>query len=117
MATDKARSDMEHYVRLAQNVLDQAYEHRTKNIADVIRERPHTSESELLENFLSDASRLAHSFVELSAWLELRDDRKAGVLGTRRGRERLETGETVRTRLVSPLGRPDPSTGKGWTPL
>jgi hypothetical protein len=81
MTDDRKAADIDHYVRLAQNILDEGMMSGGVPLVDIHRERPQYSESELVERFLSDAARLAHSFAELVSWLEqsinLRGPRRA----------------------------------------
>jgi hypothetical protein len=80
---------MEHYARLAQNIIDESVACAGRKLTEAIRERPGEREEELVDRLMAAATVLAAAYVELLSWLENATGRKAGVLGTRRGAERL----------------------------
>lgn len=86
---DRTMSDIEHYIRLANEIVASSVEQITRPLINPEMERPDLCESELVERFLADAARLADSYVRMVSWLTQAGNRRAGVTGGKRGRERM----------------------------
>lgn len=85
--------DMEHYIRLAQEIINASCERHRPRPRDYTGGDAVDIESELRDRLLASADRLGHDLAELLAWLETRTDRRAGLLTDRRGRERRRAGD------------------------
>lgn len=89
MGDDRTKSDMEHYTRMAQNIIDEFTSSIGPPLWNPEMERPDLVESELVERLMADAAMLAKSYVELLTWLQQAGNRTAGTLGGKRGNERV----------------------------
>ena len=79
---------MEHYVRLAQEVITACCDEHRARPRDYVADESGDLEPELVSRLLHHAHELGNSLAELMAWLENSPDRKAGRTGRRRGAER-----------------------------
>ena len=91
----KTVSDMEHYIRCAQQIINGCCERSTPRARDLVPGDVEAIEAELVSRLMASAHRLGVDLGALLTWLEHQEDRKAGILGGKRGRERVR--ELVRT--------------------
>jgi uncharacterized protein Yka (UPF0111/DUF47 family) len=89
VSDSETRADLEHYIRMAQNILDNACEYVGRRIVNPIRERPSESEEEYVDKLMWAASELATAIKELSTWLHASMARHPGVVGGKKGNERV----------------------------
>lgn len=81
--------DLEHYLRVAQQILDE-------HADDTLRPRPwhagdddHDTETELVSRFMQDADNLGRSLGDLIIWLQNQRGRKAVLSYRDRGNQRI----------------------------
>lgn len=81
----KTRTDMEHYVRLAEDVISQRCDRAKPRARDLIGSHVRDTEAELVSRLMASAAEFGEALGDMLVWLESQPNRKAGILRDRRG--------------------------------
>lgn len=84
----QALVDLEHYVRIATEIISSSCEVLSPKARDLVGGNPREIEAELVSRLKASAHQLGHALAELIVWVQNRPDRPRGAVTDRRGRER-----------------------------